>query len=68
MIFFHTKKSLLAFMLNLLRKSRLSLVNLFNFYVEVNNQGYILHLSRPIFTNEDKLINGLKFYLTNIRK
>lgn len=65
---FTTRKSIISYMLNLIRKSQLSLANLLNFYVEHHSSGYILHTSKPMFKEENNLESGLKFYLQNIRK
>lgn len=65
---FTSKGQVLSYMLRLTSRSKLSLVNLFNFYIEHNKFGYTLHLSKPTVRNEESLVNGLKFYLQNTRK
>ncbi len=65
---FTTKKAVVSHMLHLIRKSDISLSNLYNFYIEHNCSGYILYTSKPEFQDDSKLINGLKFYIQHIRK
>lgn len=65
---FHSRKPLVFYMLNLIRRSKLSLINLRNFYIAHTKVGYILYTSKPLYVNDTTLINGLKFYLQYIRK
>lgn len=62
------KSVLIKKTIKFIQENNLSLKNLINFYVEINSDGYVLHLSKPLDLNPQTTINALHFYFKNLRK
>ena len=60
------KRKALKLMMDKIQFCNMSLLNLYNFYVEITAKGYVVYFSKPY--EKDNLINGLQFYFNTIRR